>query len=81
MAQTGWRAIHCSKRWSSRIARSVFGNQLGDDSATAVTEGFTSYQSLVDSINIGYFLGFDDGLPVLRTPSLRAFILSSFLTR
>ncbi|MBD9570405.1 cytochrome P450 [Ensifer sp. ENS08] len=53
------------------IARSVFGNQLGDGSAAAVTEGFTSYQSLVDSINIGYFLGFDDGLPVLRTPSLR----------
>lgn len=53
------------------IARSVFGNQLGDDSAAAVTDSFTSYQSLVDSINLGYFLGFDDGLPILRTPTLR----------
>lgn len=53
------------------IARSVFGNDLGDDSAAAVTEGFTSYQALVDSINIGYFLGFDEGLPIFRTPTLR----------
>jgi cytochrome P450 len=53
------------------ISRSVFGNDLGEDAANAVTEGFTSYQSLIDSINIGYFLGFDEGLPQLRTPSLR----------
>ncbi|OJF91337.1 cytochrome P450 [Pararhizobium antarcticum] len=53
------------------ISRSVFGNDLGEDAANAVTEGFTSYQSLIDSINIGYFLGFDEGLPVLRTPKLR----------
>lgn len=53
------------------IARSVFGNQLGKDSADAVTEGFTQYQSLIDSINLAYFVGFDDGLPVIRTPSLR----------
>jgi cytochrome P450 len=53
------------------ISRSVFGNDLGEDSANAVTEGFNSYQSLVDSINIGYFLGFDDGLPILKTPTLR----------
>lgn len=53
------------------IARSVFGNDLGEDSANAVTEAFESYQSLIDSINIGYFLGFDEGLPVLRTPKLR----------
>eukprot|EP00913_Durusdinium_trenchii_P021320 g20033.t1 len=53
------------------ISRSVFGNDLGQDSADAVTEGFTSYQSLIDSINIGYFLGFDEGLPQIRTPSLR----------
>ncbi|WP_457582813.1 cytochrome P450 [Ensifer canadensis] len=53
------------------IARSVFGNQLGGDRAAAITDSFTSYQSLVDSINLGYFLGFDDGLPILRTPTLR----------
>jgi cytochrome P450 len=53
------------------ISRSVFGNQLGEDSANAVTDSFTSYQSLIDSINLGYFLGFDEGLPVFRTPTLR----------
>ncbi|MHA6641494.1 cytochrome P450, partial [Mesorhizobium sp. A623] len=53
------------------IARSVFGNRLGAESAAAVTDGFTHYQSLVDSINLGYFLGFDDGLPILLTPRLR----------
>ena len=53
------------------IARSVFGNELGQDSADAVTRSFTQYQSLIDSINLAYFVGFDDGLPVLRTPSLR----------
>ena len=53
------------------ISRSVFGNQLGEDSANAVTESFTSYQSLIDSINLGYFIGFDEGLPVWRTPTLR----------
>jgi cytochrome P450 len=53
------------------ISRSVFGNDLGEEAANAVSEGFESYQSLIDSINLGYFLGFDDGLPVLRTPKLR----------
>ena len=53
------------------ISRSVFGNDLGEDAASAVSEGFESYQSLIDPVNIGYFLGFDDGLPVLRTPKLR----------
>lgn len=53
------------------ISRSVFGNQLGEDSAAAVTNSFTSYQALINSINLGYFIGFDDGLPILRTPSLR----------
>lgn len=53
------------------ISRSVFGNDLGEEAANAVSEGFESYQSLIDSVNIGYFLGFDDGLPVLRTPKLR----------
>lgn len=53
------------------ISRSVFGNDLGEEGAGMVTDGFTSYQDLIDSINIGYFLGFDEGLPQLRTPSLR----------
>lgn len=53
------------------ISRAVFGNDLGRESADEVTEGFTSYQALAESINFGYFLGFDEGLPLLRTPSLR----------
>lgn len=53
------------------ISRSVFGNDLGKESADAVTDGFSSYQSLIDSINLGYFLGFNEGLPLMRTPSLR----------
>lgn len=53
------------------ISRAVFGNDLGQKSADVVTDGFTRYQSLIDSINLGYFLGFDDGLPQMRTPSLR----------
>lgn len=53
------------------IARSVFGTDIGEESAGMVTDGFTSYQDLIDSINIGYFLGFDEGLPALRTPSLK----------
>ncbi|MBB4954328.1 cytochrome P450 [Agrobacterium vitis] len=53
------------------ISRSVFGNNLGQENADAVTDSFTTYQALIDSINLGYFIGFDDGLPVLRTPSLR----------
>jgi len=53
------------------ISRAVFGNDLGQEKADAVTHGFTSYQALIDAINIGYFLGFDDGLPVWRTPRLK----------
>lgn len=53
------------------ISRSVFGNDLGEEAAGAVTEGFERYQSLIDSINIGYFLGFDEGLPVRRTRKLK----------
>ncbi|MEC9431776.1 MAG: cytochrome P450 [Pseudomonadota bacterium] len=53
------------------ISRAVFGNDLGRDEANEVTEGFTDYQSMVDQINVGYFLGFDEGLSVRRTPALR----------
>ncbi|SES12478.1 cytochrome P450 [Rhizobium sp. NFR03] len=53
------------------ISRSVFGNDLGEEKAAVVTDGFARYQSLIDSVNLGYFLGADNGLPVRRTPSLR----------
>ncbi|MBB2204059.1 cytochrome P450 [Gluconacetobacter takamatsuzukensis] len=53
------------------ISRSVFGRELGDASTTEVSDSFTQYQSLVDSTNPGYFLGFDEGLPMVRTPALK----------
>ncbi|WEZ83852.1 cytochrome P450 [Rhizobium sp. 32-5/1] len=53
------------------IARSVFGNDLGPDGANEVTEGFTDYQSLVDSVNFCYFVGMDEGMPLFRTPSMK----------
>lgn len=49
------------------IAQSVFGSQLGREACQVVSEGFTGYQSSVDSINPGYFLGFDNGCPIMRT--------------
>lgn len=52
------------------IARSIFGNELRSDEAREIHGAFTSYQGLIDAINIGYFLGFDEGLPIMRTPRL-----------
>jgi cytochrome P450 len=54
------------------IARAVFGNNLGSQAAYEVIDGFTRYQNLIDSFNLGYFMGADDGLPILRGPRLRA---------
>lgn len=53
------------------IARSVFGSQLGQEACQAVTEGFTRYQAHIDQINPGYFIGFDEGLPIIRWPWLK----------
>lgn len=53
------------------IARAVFGSRLGRDAAAEVITGFTEYQRRVDSFNLPFFLGLDDGLPVLRTKKLR----------
>lgn len=52
------------------IARSVFGSQLGREACKTVTKGFTRYQSAIDQVNPGYFLGVDNGLPVIRWPWL-----------
>ncbi|MBH0236545.1 cytochrome P450 [Methylobrevis albus] len=53
------------------IARAVFGDDIGPEAASEVVAGFTSYQGLVDNINLAYVAGFDDGWPMLRTPRLR----------
>lgn len=46
------------------IARTVFGSELGAQAANRVIEGFTSYQDGIDSFNVGYFLGADEGWPI-----------------
>ncbi|WP_377289626.1 cytochrome P450 [Rhizobium sp. SG2393] len=53
------------------IARAVFGDDIGPDAANEVVCGFTSFQGVVDNINLAYVAGFDDGIPVLKTPRLR----------
>ncbi len=53
------------------IAQTVFGQRLGSAAARSVVEGFTRYQRLIDSVNIGYFFGADEGWPVFRGLRLR----------
>lgn len=53
------------------IAQTVFGRNLGSEAAQRVINGFTSYQKTIDSFNIGYFLGWDEGWPVLHGPQKR----------
>lgn len=53
------------------ISRAVFGSQLGNAAAHQVVEGFSDYQQRVDQFNLGYFLGFDEGLPAFKGPRLR----------
>lgn len=53
------------------IAQTVFGRNLGSEAARQVIDGFTSYQKSIDSFNLGYFLGWDEGWPVLHGPQKR----------
>lgn len=53
------------------ISQTVFGRNLGSEAARRVIEGFTSYQKSIDSFNIGYFLGWDEGWPILHGPKKR----------
>ncbi len=53
------------------IAQTVFGRNLGAGAARRVIEGFTSYQKSIDNFNIGYFLGWDEGWPILHGPRKR----------
>jgi cytochrome P450 len=43
------------------ISRTVFGAKLGEEAAEEVVAGFTDYQRQIDSFNLGYFLGADEG--------------------
>ena len=51
------------------IAQTVFGRNLGSAAAQQVIDGFTSYQKSIDSFNLGYFLGWDEGWPILHGPA------------
>jgi cytochrome P450 len=53
------------------ISRTVFDQPLGASAARTVVSGFANYQRLVDSVNIAYFLGFDEGWPIFRGLRLR----------
>lgn len=53
------------------IARTVFGRDLGTKAAREVIAGFTEYQRHVDSFNLGYFLGADEGRAVRRSRGLK----------
>jgi len=53
------------------ISRAVFGRNLGASAAAQVINGFTSYQKSIDSFNLGYFLGADEGWPVFYGPAKR----------
>jgi cytochrome P450 len=54
------------------IARTVFGVRLERGLAREVVEGFAEYQRRVESFNLGYLLGDDEGWPVWRGLRLRA---------
>jgi cytochrome P450 len=53
------------------ISRTLFGVRLGRRLAEQVTDGFADYQDRIDSFNLGYLLGFDEGLPVWKGFGLR----------
>jgi cytochrome P450 len=53
------------------ISRALFGVRLGRALSIQVTSSFADYQNQIDSFNVGYLLGFDEGLPVWRGLKLR----------
>ena len=53
------------------ISQAVFGKTLGAQAARQVIEGFTTYQKGVDSFNLGYFLGANEGWPLRRGKRMR----------
>lgn len=50
------------------ISRTIFGHDLGAEAARQVIDGFSSYQKAVDSFNLGYWLGADEGWPLILGP-------------
>lgn len=50
------------------ISRTIFGHDLGTEAARQVIDGFATYQKSVDNFNLGYWLGSDEGWPILHGP-------------
>ncbi|MEO0637672.1 MAG: cytochrome P450 [Pseudomonadota bacterium] len=53
------------------ICRTVFGRNLPREDAQKIIDGFAAYQKHIDVVNLPYFLGIDNGLPVFRGFALR----------
>jgi cytochrome P450 len=53
------------------IARTVFGNNISQEAVDDVLEGVNGYMRHVDSVNLAYFLGNDDGSPVKLRANLK----------
>lgn len=53
------------------IGRTVFGVRLERGQALEVIRGFAAYQERIESFNVGYLLGFDEGTPVWKGLRLR----------
>ena len=58
------------------IGRAVFGQKLSKAALRDIVGGFTRFQLLVDSVNIPYFFGADDGWPLFQGWRLRKAIAS-----
>ena len=56
---------------SEIISRTLFGTPLGRARAERVIRSFAEYQRRIDSFNLGYLFGFDEGLPVWKGLALR----------
>ncbi len=69
---TGFELTHQMAQLTAKIiAQTVFGRNLGHQAAHMLIDGFASYQKSVDSFNLGYFLGADEGWPLLLGPKRR----------
>ncbi len=53
------------------ICRTVFGQNLGHERATAIVEGFTEFQRTVSLVDLPSAFGLPDWLPRFRRPAVR----------
>jgi cytochrome P450 len=53
------------------VSRTIFGVRIDRSLARQVIDGFAEYQRRIDSFNLGYLLGLDEGWPVWKGLALR----------